>query len=174
MDGKEVDKFFFYVDHETNVPTEISRGRKLTPYKPYAERGGILKRPKFADNSHSDRSLQSDIKFSQYNNSQFPETSTKSVQYIGKKRYFIMDTGASYNMIHESDLAIGERRAIHEGPSTSITTANGTILLNRCTKVKVEELKSTLLMYVVSKDRPWWPPLLSIGTLCIHEGFRYV
>ena len=46
VDMKEVDKVFFFVDHETNIPTEVSRGKPLSPYKPYAEVGGILKKPK--------------------------------------------------------------------------------------------------------------------------------
>ena len=51
VDGKGIEKSTFFVDHGTNVPTSIPRG-KLPPYKPYQEVGGILKIP-FKDSSNS-------------------------------------------------------------------------------------------------------------------------
>ena len=176
VDGKGAEKSTFFVDHEINVPTMVQRG-KLSPYIPYQEKGGILKKPcKDSTNSlnpHSQANQSQQRGSECYGRADMP-THSERTQWIGKRRYFIVDTGASYHIIHESNLTRGERRSIQDGPETFITTANGRITVNKCANVYVDELQSQLIAYVVNKSRPWCPPLLSLGMLCISGKYKYL
>ena len=102
VDGKGAEKSTFFVDHEINEPTEIQRG-KLSPYIPYQVKGGILKKPcKDSTNSLNPHGQdhQSQQRGSEcYGRADMP-THSERTQWIGKRRYFIVDTGVSYHIIH--------------------------------------------------------------------------
>ena len=87
------------------------------------------------------------------------------------KRTFILDSGASFHLISPSFMTREERKTIQKSSNPiPLSTANGTVRATDEAWVYVTELKRKVRCYILPKV----PPLLSMGKLCLEDGYRFV
>ena len=84
---------------------------------------------------------------------------------LQRKRYFLVDSGASAHFIAKKDLTRAERRSIRRIPvRAKFRSANGVITTNEVVDLFSHDLGIRVQAYVVQDS----PPLFSLGKL-IHE-----
>ena len=99
-----------------------------------------------------------------------PLSSSAHTSPLYKKRYFIVDSGASSHFIAKKDLTRAERRAIRRIPvRASFQSANGVISTNEVVDLFSKDLGIQVQAYVV-KDSP---PLISLGKIIKDFQLKY-
>ena len=83
---------------------------------------------------------------------------------------FIADTGTSFFILPEEELSPATRKRIHTlSSSIAMSTVNGPLDVDQGVSIRIPNLDRRI-DFVVVKDSP---PLLSIGRLCMIEGFGF-
>ena len=83
---------------------------------------------------------------------------------------FIVDTGASFYILPEEEISGRMRKRIQKmAKGISMATVNGSIVADQCITISLPNLDRTV-EFVIVKDSP---PLLSVGRLCMLEGFGF-
>jgi len=86
-------------------------------------------------------------------------------------RYFIVDSGASYNLINRSDITEEESYSLRKvTPGIEFWTANGIVTADFVVEIWVNDLQSHFTAYVLDDT----PNALSMTILCDDYGFDYI
>ena len=87
-----------------------------------------------------------------------------------EEREFVVDSGASMHMISKKDLSDAEMDTLTKSRSpTIVLSANGEVQTHEEAKVYVKELDIFLTMKVLENT----PAVLSLGKLCVENGYSY-
>ena len=91
---------------------------------------------------------------------------------LGRKRYFIVDGGASLHLISWKDLSEEEKQTVRKrtGGPLVLQTANDIITLDKKCDVYVKELEITVVALVGDEA----PALLSLGKICKEHHYDYI
>ena len=76
-------------------------------------------------------------------------------------RNFIVDSGASFNLIGEKDLTASERKRVRKACPIQLNTANGTVESDRVLDIHVQDLDVSIEFYILKNC----PPVISMGFL---------
>ena len=91
-------------------------------------------------------------------------------QNLGTRTY-VVDSGASYHIMSNSDLTEHERESIRKlNPPIPLQTANGLIQAKSAVKIHIIELDLEVEALILPNS----PPLLSLGRLCCDHEVKYV
>ena len=83
---------------------------------------------------------------------------------------FIADTGSSFYVLPQEEISERMRRKIHQlAKPINMATVNGSITVDSAVRVAVPNLDREVEFIIVADS----PPLLSVGRLCMLEGFGF-
>ena len=88
------------------------------------------------------------------------------------RRKWLLDSGASFDLIGEGNLNWQERLEIMEvGHEQELDTAAGLIKTSRQIKLKLEGTGLFATCWVLDNN---CPPIISMGKMCMEEGFSFL
>ena len=87
-----------------------------------------------------------------------------------QRRMFIVDTGASYNLICRKSLSFDERSLIYESNPVFIRTANGVVETSEAVSIEVQQLGNEVLKFYVLEDTV---DVTSAGQIVHEHGWSY-
>ena len=74
-------------------------------------------------------------------------------------RNFIVDSGASFNLIGDGDLTTSEKQRVRKACPIQLSTANGSVQCDRVLDLYVQDLEQSMEFYILKNC----PPVISMG-----------